>query len=31
MYDARNKTDLIIEVWERLDCESVGRKEIEAI
>ena len=31
MYHARNKTDLIIEVWERLDCESVGRKEIEAI
>jgi hypothetical protein len=31
MYIARNKTDLIIEVWERLDCESVGRKEIEAI
>jgi len=31
MYDARNKTDLIIEVWERLDCESVGRKEVEAI
>ncbi|HTK39034.1 MAG TPA: hypothetical protein VL325_11115 [Pyrinomonadaceae bacterium] len=31
MHDARNKTDLIIEVWERLDCESVGRKEIEAI
>src|SRR5690242_20712564 len=31
MYDARNKTDLIIEVWEQLDCESVGRKEIEAI
>lgn len=31
MYDARNKTDLIIEVWERLDCESVGRREIEAI
>jgi hypothetical protein len=31
MYDARNKTDLIIEVWEKLDCESVGRREIEAI
>ena len=31
MYIARNKTDLIIEVWERLDCESVGRIEIEAI
>lgn len=31
MYNARNKTDLIIEVWEQLDCENVGRKEIEAI
>jgi hypothetical protein len=31
MYQSRNKTDLIIEVWEKLDCESVGRREIEAI
>lgn len=31
METATNKTDLIIEVWERLDCESIGRIEIEAI
>ena len=31
MYDAKTKIDLIIEVWERLDCESVGAKEIIAI
>lgn len=31
MYDAKTKIDLIIEVWERLDCESVGAKEILAI
>ena len=31
METVRTKTDLIIEVWERLDCESIGRKEIEAI
>ena len=31
MWKSRNKTDLIIEVWERLDCESVGAAEIEAI
>ena len=31
MWEARTKIDLIIEVWERLDCESVGAKEIEAI
>ncbi len=30
-WKARNKTDLIIEVWEKLDCESVGASEIEAI
>lgn len=30
-FNARNKTDLIIEVWERLDCESVGAKELVAI
>ena len=31
MYASKNKTDLIIEVWEKLDCESVGEKEIIAI
>lgn len=31
MWNSRNKTDLIIEVWEKLDCESVGAAEIEAI
>jgi hypothetical protein len=31
MWNARTKTDLIIEVWEKLDCESVGASEIEAI
>ncbi len=31
MWDARNKTDLIIEVWEKLDCESIGAAELEAI
>ncbi len=31
MWAARNKVDLIVEVWERLDCESIGRAEIEAI
>lgn len=31
MFAAKNKTDLIIEVWEKLDCESVGREEILAI
>src|SRR6476659_4965236 len=31
MWISRNKTDLIIEVWEKLDCESVGAAEIEAI
>jgi hypothetical protein len=31
MWKSRNKTDLIIEVWEKLDCENVGRPEIEAI
>lgn len=28
---ARTKTDLIIEVWEKLDCENIGAAEIEAI
>ena len=28
---ARNVTELIIEVWEALDCESVGAKELEQI
>lgn len=31
MWLSRTKQDLIIEVWEKLDCESVGRPEIEAI
>ena len=31
MWNARNKNDLIIEVWEKLDCESVGADEIRAI
>ncbi len=31
MWRSRTKKDLIIEVWEKLDCESVGRVEIEAI
>lgn len=31
MWVSRTKVDLIIEVWEKLDCESVGAAEIEAI
>lgn len=31
MWNSRTKNDLVIEVWEKLDCESVGRMEIEAI
>lgn len=31
MWISKTKQDLIIEVWEKLDCESVGAKEIEAI
>ena len=31
MYTSKNKTDLIIEVWEKLDCETVGANEIVAI
>lgn len=31
MWKSRNKTDLIVEVWEKLDCETVGASEIEAI
>lgn len=30
-WQARTKNDLAIEVWEKLDCESVGAEEIEAI
>jgi hypothetical protein len=30
-WSARNKQDLIIEVWEYLDCESVGASELEQI
>lgn len=28
MFESKNKTDLIIEVWEKLDCESIGSKEL---
>ncbi len=28
---AKNKQDLMIEVWERLDCESIGASEVEII
>ena len=31
MWQSRTKSDLIIEVWEKLDCESVGAKEISDI
>lgn len=31
MYKSRTKNDLMIEVWEALDCESVGAKEIVAV
>ena len=31
MWEAKTKTDLAIEVWEKLDCEDVGAVEIEAI
>jgi len=31
VWRSRNKTELIIEVWEKLDCETVGAVEIEAI
>jgi hypothetical protein len=31
MWKSRTKNDLIIEVWEALDCESVGAREISAI
>src|SRR6266403_3586300 len=30
-WSARNKSELIIEVWEQLDCESVGVFELESI
>ncbi len=30
-WKARTKRDLAIEVWEKLDCESVGARELEAI
>ena len=30
-WKAKNKRDLIIEVWEKLDCESVGAAEIRAV
>lgn len=31
MWQSKTKNDLIIEVWEKLDCESVGAKEVEAV
>ncbi len=31
MWHSRTKNDLIIEVWEKLDCENIGAAEIEAI
>ncbi len=31
MWQAKTKDELIIEVWEKLDCENVGAAEIEAI
>jgi hypothetical protein len=31
MWKSRTKNDLIIEVWEKLDCENVGAKEVIAI
>src|SRR3989442_5742000 len=30
-WNSRTKRDLIIEVWEHLDCESVGARELEQI
>ena len=30
-WKSRTKRDLMIEVWEKLDCETVGAKELEAI
>jgi hypothetical protein len=30
-WHARNKHDLIVEVWEQLDCDSVGSRELEQI
>jgi len=30
-WKARNRHDLIVEVWEDLDCESVGARELEQI
>jgi len=31
MWESKTKNDLVIEVWEKLDCESIGSAEIEAI
>ena len=31
MWEAKNKRDLMIEVWEKLDCESVGADEIRSV
>lgn len=31
MWESKSKYDLIVEVWEKLDCENIGRDELEAI
>ncbi|MEO5859358.1 MAG: hypothetical protein ABIR33_10460 [Pyrinomonadaceae bacterium] len=31
MWESKTKRDLMIEVWEKLDCESIGSAELEAI
>ena len=31
MWESKTKHDLMIEVWEKLDCESIGSAEVEAI
>jgi hypothetical protein len=31
VWEARTKRELMIEVWEHLDCESVGARELEAV
>lgn len=31
MWEAKNKRDLVIEVWEKLDCDTVGAAEIRAV
>jgi hypothetical protein len=31
VWESKTKTDLILEVWEKLDCESIGKQELLAI